>query len=128
MQEDGTCFERNEHQGLEDKHSIFVKCSFTPGVSFRYFRDLLVHCVESIRDTRLIIFSGRATTYFIGKYPELMRSDPRLEVNPHKILGFLAEGKVNGFSHPGAVGPPPAAREPIIPQLPDGVQVYLRLK
>ena len=55
-----------------------------------------------------------------------MRSDPRLEVNPHKILGFLAEGKVNGFSHPGAVGPPPAEREPTIPQVPEGIQVRMQ--
>lgn len=63
--------------------------------------------------------SGGATTSFIDRNPGLFDfgSSPG-SAQSSKLLSYLAEVIVNGPSHPGAVGAPPARIQPGAPPLP----------
>lgn len=67
--------------------------------------------------------AGEATTSFIDRNPGLFENAQGS--GSSKLLTYLAEMIVNGPSHPGAVGPPPAKVVPPPPRLPPGADPHI---
>jgi pyruvate carboxylase len=67
--------------------------------------------------------AGDVTTSFIDRNPGLFENAQGS--GSAKILTYLAEMIVNGPSHPGAVGPPPAKVVPVPPPLPHGADPHI---
>lgn len=63
--------------------------------------------------------TGKATTSFIERNPELFDFLTQGSTQSSKLLLYLAEMIVNGPSHPGAVGLPPSKTSPPAPALPN---------
>lgn len=63
--------------------------------------------------------TGKATTSFIERNPELFDFLSQGSTQSSKLLLYLAEMIVNGPNHPGAVGLPPSKTSPPPPALPN---------
>ena len=64
--------------------------------------------------------SGEASTSFIERHPALFNFSPAAG-QATKLLNYLADVRVNGPDHPGAVGPAPSRIIPLAPVLPGGL-------
>ncbi|PRW20525.1 pyruvate carboxylase isoform A [Chlorella sorokiniana] len=69
--------------------------------------------------------SGEATTSFIDRNPELFQLNQKELSELCRLLEYLAEQKVNGPKHPGAIGAPPAKVAPAPVPLPHGSDPHI---